>query len=156
YTIVGGNAYDEDGGFLGHLDAHGRMEFDQNLHPAQEAKDINSFFRSGWRFAGDENGRARSFDVAPSLSNGKIFLPVVDQTAGKRGVGDNGTPLPPTEFEVRLGMIINSATGSQYGRLIPPVESRETFEGGFIMVGGSPAPVSLTAFPGAVFDVALV
>src|SRR5262249_29137613 len=153
---VGGNVYDEAESFVGHIDSLGRIEFDKHRVPAQETKDINSFFDSGWRFTGNENGKSRSFDVGPAMSNGKIFLAAVDPVTGKPAFDGGGSPQPAVEFEVRLGMIINPSTGSQFGKLIPPKESRDSFEGGFIIVGASAAALPLAEFSGAVFDIALI
>ncbi|HEY9870334.1 MAG TPA: hypothetical protein V6D08_14310, partial [Candidatus Obscuribacterales bacterium] len=152
YKVIGGNMYDGNGAFVGHIDASGRVEFDKNREPKEEPKDINSAFKNGWRFEGNENGNLRSFVVGPDTSNGTIYLPDIDPSTGQPRLDENGNPMPPVKYEVCMGMIINPQTNMQYGLLEAPRESGGTFEGGYITTGNPPQRIPLANFTKAVFE----
>jgi pSer/pThr/pTyr-binding forkhead associated (FHA) protein len=134
YQIVAGELKEKDGKVIGKINENGQLTL---------AKDgstiaLNSF-REGWRFEGTENGQKRSFETRGDMTHGKIFIP------GKDGVA--------VEYEVRMGMVINKATGEQYGSIKPPTEDANgRFAGGSLTTGQPPQEIALRDIKNAVFS----
>lgn len=135
-SVVGGNMYDKEGKFVGHLDPTGQVHLKDHVNLAANS------FHEGWKFEGTEDGKARAFEASPQMSNGKVFVP--DET-GK-----------PVEYEVRMGMLINKQTGEQFGTIKPPSESADgKLSGGTITKGNPPQEIPLENFTAAVFNLKL-
>lgn len=156
YKAIGGNLYDEKGKFYGHVDENGKVTFDKSDPQNKESKQINSAFGDGnWRFEGNENGKARAFDINKHMSNGDLYLPTIDPGTHQPKVDSSGQPVPPTHYVIRMGMIINPETKEELGKFTPPQEDPSTRElkGGSIETGNPPQKIDLSNFTRAVFRV---
>ena len=156
FVSLGGNLFDKEGEFIGHVDNGGQVSFDKNDAVNKESKPINSFLGDGsWHFEGNESGKVRNFDINQNMSKGDLYLADTDQNTHKPKLDEQGKELPPVHYEIRMGMIINPKTGEELGKFIPPseVKGSDSLQGGFIVTGDPPRPVALTNFTKAVFDV---
>lgn len=134
-TVNEGNLVDKNGKTIGQIDPNGRVK----LEGENNGTDVNSF-KSGWNFEGFENGKQRTFQCDSSMSSGKVFIPNAEGKA--------------TEYEVRMGMLIDKNTGDQVARFSAPKESSDgTISGGYIESGNPPVRTELTNIPNMVMDV---
>ncbi len=135
---MGGNLYDEQGKFKGHLDEGGKVHLPDHQY-SQSGTDVNSEFNN-WTFKGLEAGKPREFVANKEISNGKMFIPDPKTHA-------------PTEYEVRMGMLINKQTNEQFGRVAAPHQGANgQLEGGCIYPPNDGQPIPLQNFTKATFD----
>jgi hypothetical protein len=137
YRVVNGMVFD-DNKFLGHLSPSGRFHF--NATDLKGSTWVSQKF-SNARFEGTDNSnppQERTAFLNDDAPSGKIVIP-----------DEKGRAI---EYDVRMGMIVNKATGEQIGTLTPPtMHGNSSLSGGFITsMDGKTVP--LGNFRGAAFS----
>ncbi len=151
--VVGGNMFDEHNQFIGHVDEFGKVTFPNDREPRQDAgTDLNSILKDGYVFNGNQNGKPLQFDV-DNLSTGRIFIPQLDAQTGQPKLDANGNLLPPMEYAIRLGAVIDTKSGEQIAKYVPPADLGDRLEGGSLVMGNPPRVVPLGSIQNLVFDV---
>ncbi len=151
--VVGGNMFDEQNQFIGHVDEFGKVTFPNDRQPRQDAgTDLNSILKDGYVFNGNQNGKPLQFDV-DNLSTGRLFMPQLDAQTGQPKLDASGNPMPPTEYEIRLGAVIDTKSGEQLAKYVPPADLGDRLEGGSLIMGNPPRAVPLGSIQNLVFDV---
>lgn len=136
--VLGGHIFSStDKSLFGHVDESGKMEFAKNLDQREkEATDISAVMKGGYVFSGSENGKAREFNL-DRTSKGSATLNI-------EGKQEN--------VEIRLGMIIDTKTGEQLGKYIPPrMSDGGKFDEGQLLYKGK--EISLSSLEQSSFNI---
>lgn len=158
-TAIGGNIFDKHGKFFAHMDDKGQLVFAENLDQKEKSGTNLSTIKSGggWQFIGNENGKARQFDV-DGASNGNVFLARLD-AKGTPVLDAAGHPVDPIKCVVHMGMLIDTASGKQIGKFVPPAinDDKSWGEGGVLLFGKNPGDkptvTALSNMTNTIFDV---
>lgn len=160
-TAIGGNVFDKHGKFFAHMDAKGVLTFaddtDQKEKNGTGLSSIKS--GSGWKFIGNENGKSRQFDVDNSC-NGTVFVAQLD-AKGAPLLDASGKPIDPVKCTAQMGMLIDTTTGKQIGKFVPPAvnDDKSWGEGAVLLFGKNPGDKptlnALSSMKNTVFDVTM-
>jgi hypothetical protein len=156
YHAIGSKLYDNAGKFIAQVDSQGNLTFTESLrNTLSDVQRIDQFFKLGWTFVGNENGKPRRFNIDSTMSSGRIFLREIAPAAHKPRT-ERVSLIVPVEHEIRLNMIINKKTKNQIGSFIPPTDCGDSLSGGYVISGEIPIATPLANFVLAVFDVELL
>lgn len=151
---VGGHIFEPNQKVLGLMSRDGSVIVAKDLDQQEKTGTrISQLINKSAIFVGNENGHARQFDLAQT-SHGQFFLPSFDLKTGLPVIGKDGKQAPPQQLELRLGMLVNTATQEQIGKFVPPTEKKDgTFVGGHVVINGREIPLS--SLTNAVFKVTI-
>lgn len=136
--VLGGHIFSStDKSLFGHVDESGKMEFAKNLDQKEkQATDISAVMKGGYVFSGNENGKAREFNL-DRTSKGTATLNI-------EGKQEN--------VEIRLGMILDTKTGEQLGKYTPPrMSDGGKFDEGHLLYKGK--EISLSSLEQSSFNI---
>ncbi|MBS1956910.1 MAG: diguanylate cyclase [Cyanobacteria bacterium SZAS-4] len=157
-TAIGGNIFDKHGKFFAHMDEKGQLVFADDADQKEKSINLSAIKPGGgWQFIGNENGKARQFDVDGS-SNGNVFLARLD-AHGSPLLDATGHPVEPIKCIVQMGMLIDSTSGKQIGKFVPPAinDDKSWGEGRVLLFGQNPGDkptvTDLSNMKNTIFDI---
>jgi diguanylate cyclase (GGDEF)-like protein len=160
-TSIGGNIFDKQGKFFAHMDEKGQLVFANDTDQKEKKGTSLSNLKAGggWQFIGNENGKPRQFDLDNS-SNGTVFMAQLD-AKGTAMKDAGGHPLDPVPCVVHMGMLIETATGKQLGKFVPPSinDDKSWGEGAVLLYGKNPTDkptvTALSNMKNTIFDITI-
>jgi|GEM_PF-1231408 len=121
--VLGGHMFgSRDNSFFGQFDKNGKGIFAQELDQKEsDGTCLSAVLKGGYQFQGNENGRAREFDL-DRTSHGQVKLAL----DGKM-----------QSLDLNLGMLIDPKTQEQIGKYKPPTLGQNgSFDEGYVIRAG--------------------